>query len=171
MFNQKYEIPRVKATILPAFILTTALMSVGCSPTEYFMCQAVASQVNLFKTKGTGDSRFTKLTDRVYPYNRYWDRTLVIDTDEGLVVVDPFTPHLTRALSKEVEKARPTEPVHTPVSHYHLDHVGGGAVLEPEYVLADLHRLEDFRPGSWSVVLLIVVFSLLLCCFWPSRKC
>jgi glyoxylase-like metal-dependent hydrolase (beta-lactamase superfamily II) len=92
----------------------------------------------------TQGSSLAKLTDRVYTFNWYFDRTIVIDTDEGLVVTDPFSTHLSGALSAALAGHGLAKPCHTVIySHFHLDHVRGAAHLAPVHVVAH-HKCPDY---------------------------
>ncbi len=84
-------------------------------------------------------AELTKITDRVYMFRWTWDRSLVLLTDEGIVMTDPFNAEAAQALKAELARVAPGRPVRTMIySHYHFDHVVGGAALKPQEVLA--HR-------------------------------
>ncbi|RME66924.1 MAG: MBL fold metallo-hydrolase [Alphaproteobacteria bacterium] len=121
-----------------AAVLAMPLVS-ACDIQETMLKSAMASQASYFSTSETQSNRLTKISDRVYSYNWYFDRTLIVRTDEGLVIVDPFSPHLAAGLKAALAQAGIHDTVHTLIySHYHLDHVLGGALLAPKHVIA--HR-------------------------------
>lgn len=111
---------------------------------ERLQRQVLAQQTTYFNNPTTQGSSLARLTDRVYTFNWYFDRTIVIDTDEGLVVTDPFSTHLTGALSGALAQHGLGRPCHTVAySHFHLDHVRGAAHLAPDHVVAH-HKCPDY---------------------------
>lgn len=128
--------------LLPLLLLVSA-----CNFRELVIEKTVREQVHYVPDaahfKG---AELTKLTDRVYMFRWTWDRSLVLLTDEGIVMTDPFNAEAAQALKSELQRVATGRPLHTMIySHYHLDHVGGGAVLKPQQVLA--HRK---CPQYWS---------------------
>lgn len=82
-------------------------------------------------------AELTRITDRVYTFRWTWDRSLVVKTDEGFVVTDPYSKEASTLLRAELEKLAPGVPVRAMIySHYHLDHVVGGAPLGATEVIA-----------------------------------
>ena len=53
----------------------------------------------------------TKVTDRVYTFRWTWDRSIVILTDEGVVVFDPFNREAAKILAADLERIAPGKPV------------------------------------------------------------
>jgi glyoxylase-like metal-dependent hydrolase (beta-lactamase superfamily II) len=85
------------------------------------------------------DVRFDTIADHVYSYRDGFDRDLIVETNEGLVIVDPFNATMATRLAAVLAQRFPGKPVsHLIYSHYHLDHTGGGAALAPRAVIA--HR-------------------------------
>ncbi len=122
------------------------LAFLGLNFQKLLLRMVIGQQVKYFHSPSSSGSGLEKLTSRVYTFNWYFDRTLVVDTDDGLVVVDPFSRHLTTALRQSLTEAGLTKPVHTLIyTHYHLDHVRGGDVLAPQNVVA--HRK---CPSYWA---------------------
>lgn len=108
--------------------------------------QAVGMLTTYFNHPTTQGSALTQLTDRVYTFNWYFDRAIVVLTDDGLVVTDPFHEQLTGELTAALTRAGIDPMCHTVIySHFHLDHVRGAALLEPRHVIA--HRK---CPGYWA---------------------
>lgn len=124
---------------LVALLLMTTLGLTGCDLSKTVLSQALKGFVRYFDTPSSNGSELTRISDRVLTFNWYFDRTLIIETDDGLVVIDSFTEHLTRALRKALDEAGITAPVNTLIyTHYHIDHTAGGSELEPENVIC--HR-------------------------------
>jgi len=131
-----------------------ALLMASCNPKRAITRIAVGDLANYFGPEEYDGSELVKLSDRVYTYRWTWYRSIVIDTDEGLVITDPFNVEATAALKKHLKEAGLTKPVHTLFySHYHLDHTEGGAALEPQEIVAHVKcptYWADSRPPSSS---------------------
>ena len=119
--------------------------------------QAMAMLTGYFNHPTTEGSALTRLTNRVLTFNWYFDRAIVVMTDDGLVITDPFNRTLTTELTRSLRDAGIDAPCHTVVySHFHLDHVRGAGVLEPRHVVA--HRKcpdywDDFEHDATADVL------------------
>lgn len=123
----------VFSSVLVAFFLTT-----GCSTqaTAENTSEGESSKadsgsgnpsVDYFNTDSTQTPTLTQLSEKIWTYNYYFDRGLIIDTDVGLVVVDSFSPHYVSGLLAALKEAGVDKPVHTLIyTHYHLDHTSGG---------------------------------------------
>jgi len=73
---------------------------------------------------------FEKVTAHIYTAKSGWYRTIVVDTTDGLVVVDPMGPRMVPVLLDGIAKTFPGKKVKTLFyTHYHLDHVAGGATF------------------------------------------
>lgn len=127
----------------PALLVTLTLMCLplisACVPSKMMGKVALSQQSAYFNGEGADTISLEKLTDRVWTFNWYFDRTMIVETDSGLVIVDPFSTELSEALLSALHKAGLNKPVHTLIyTHYHLDHVRGGEVLKPKNVLCDV---------------------------------
>lgn len=109
----------------------------GCSVREAILRQVVSEMDGYFSPPELTGVELEQHTENVYAFRWGWYRMLVLDTEEGLVVVDPMTVEGGVALKKALDEKFPGRKVHTLIySHYHLDHASGGAVLEPGEVIA-----------------------------------
>ena len=116
------------------------------SPREAIMRKAITDTSRYFNQRDFQGMALEKVGERVWSYRWTWYRNLVVVTDEGLVVVDPFNEEAARGLKSEIGRVFPGKKVKTLIySHHHLDHVRGGAILEPEEVIAH----EDC-PDRWK---------------------
>ena len=121
---------------------------------RYLVGQALVQQANYFDTPSSRGAKLDRLAERVYTYNWEFDRTLVIDTAEGLVVIDPSNRHLTRGLLTALREVGLATRVHTVVyTHYHVDHVRGAEILEPQHVLAHVKAPEYWRDFETTDIL------------------
>lgn len=132
----------------------SALALSACDFRAYVIDQTVREQVHYVPdVEHFSGSELTRISDRVYTFRWTWDRSLVVRTDEGFVVTDPYSAEGARALSAALAKVDPKAKVHTMIySHYHLDHVVGGAPLAPAEVIAHKRcpeywkELEGYEP-------------------------
>jgi glyoxylase-like metal-dependent hydrolase (beta-lactamase superfamily II) len=128
--------PIRKAAVVVA-ALFCAFFAGGCDLSD-LATKRFLENAGAYFTHSTGSS-FTELRANVYSYQRGFNRNLVLRTKAGLVVVDSFNAKFARGLAAELKRRFPGEGVHTLIySHYHLDHVGGGAALAPANVIG--HR-------------------------------
>lgn len=68
-----------------------ALLATGCNFRGYVLDRAVAEQVRFVPdTEHFAGWDLRKVTDRVYTFRWTWDRSIVVLTDEGVVVTDPM---------------------------------------------------------------------------------
>ncbi len=110
--------------------------SSSCNLTKTFTRQAIGQQIDYINAPGVAESRLEKVAPSVWTFNWYFDRTLIVETEDGLVVVDPFSRELTEELVKAMANAGLERPVHTLVyTHFHLDHTRGGEHLSPRHVV------------------------------------
>jgi glyoxylase-like metal-dependent hydrolase (beta-lactamase superfamily II) len=126
--------------------LTAPLLVLALAPLALASCEG--ARVGLMKrgfASATGDYfgehivRFDTIAEHVYSYRDGFDRDLVIETKDGLVIVDPFNAGMATRLRAQLAQRFPNRPVtHLIYSHYHLDHASGGAALAPRAVIA--HR-------------------------------
>jgi glyoxylase-like metal-dependent hydrolase (beta-lactamase superfamily II) len=106
----------------------------------------IEQQVGYFQTPSSTGAKLERLTNRVYTFHYFFDRTIIIDTDEGLVVTDPFSSEFTRQLKAALAKEGITKPVHTLIyTHYHVDHTRGGHELAPANIVAHVKCPEYWR--------------------------
>src|ERR1700733_11107502 len=105
-------------------LVSAVLLVSGCNLRQYAIETAVGDQADYIPdTEHYGGWDLKKVSEHVYTYRWTWDRGLVVLTDEGVVVVDPFNREAARILKGELDKLAPGKPVHTLFySHYHLDH-------------------------------------------------
>lgn len=136
-------------------LAVAALATAGCStvyealPGSPLVLKTVMHTVDpYFHGPGIDGVKLDRLTDQVYTFRWNWYRNLVVDTSEGLVVIDPMNAEMSGALRKELNRSFPGKKVHTLIySHYHLDHASGGAALAPTHVIA-----HEKSPTYWNAV-------------------
>jgi glyoxylase-like metal-dependent hydrolase (beta-lactamase superfamily II) len=138
----------MKTRTLALALSATLLALTGCSSLPRSLDTTLAASPFVLKTvmqtvdpyfhgPGIDGEQFEKVAERVYSFRWNWYRNLVIDTDEGLVVIDPMNAEMSRQLKVHLNRSFPDKRVHTLIySHYHLDHTSGGAELAPLNVIA-----------------------------------
>ncbi len=146
MKKLKHSLQASNRYFLLATLAASAILFSGCDPRLAVYKLIVGQQEHYVNPPGYAGSELTKLAGRVYTFRWTWYRNIVIDTDEGLVLVDPFNEEAAADLKKHLEREFPGKPVHTLIyTHYHLDHTLGGAVLAPRNVVA-----HELCPGYWA---------------------
>ena len=147
MFIKKFQIGTNVSNVGRRSILFAALISatlafatVHCGFVDFsdIAAKRFLGNANQYFTLRPGQS-FTELTPKVFTYQDGFNRNLAIRTRDGFVIIDSFNPEFARGLVAELERRFPGQPVHTLFySHYHLDHVQGGAAFKPLNVVG--HR-------------------------------
>ncbi len=109
----------------------------ACSPKVFVMRKIIGSTANYTHFDSPKESELEQVTEGVYTFRWTWYRNLIVETSEGLVVTDPFNVRAATLMKAALAARFPGKPIHTLIySHYHLDHVRGGAVLAPLHVIA-----------------------------------
>lgn len=126
-----------KKVLVLAIAAIVGVSVVGCSPKPFVLKTVMGTVDPYFHGVGIDGTQFDKVGKNVYTFRWNWYRNLVIDTDAGLVVIDPMNQEMTTELKKVLDQRFPGKKVNTLIySHYHLDHTRGGSVLAPENVIA-----------------------------------
>lgn len=138
--------PALIAALVAPIALSACAKALTANP---FVLKTVVSTVEpYFHGPDIDGSKFEQLTDRVYTFRWNWYRNVIIDTADGLVVIDPMNAAMAAGLKSELDRRFPGKPVHTLIySHYHLDHTRGGEAFRPLNVLA-----HEKAPEYWSAV-------------------
>lgn len=136
-----------RSPALAALFVLAGALAVGLASGRALVLRTVMGTVEpYFHGPGLEGARLEPVTKRVWSYRYHWYRNLVVATDEGLVVVDPMGSDAAASLRRALDETFPGKPVARLVySHYHLDHVRGGAALAPREVLA-----HEKCPGYWA---------------------
>jgi len=141
-----------------AMWLLLASSMVACSLTKPLTRSALRQQIDYVNRPGTESPSLERVAPGIWTYQHYFDRTLVIETDEGLVVVDPFSADLVEHLRAALHEAGVGDRFRTLIyTHYHLDHTRGGAALEPTEVICHVrcqHWWDRFDDESVAEVVL-----------------
>ena len=135
-------------TFRALFLAGLAFLS-GCNAQRFFMVQAVGSLSGYFDHPTSATESLDEVAPGVFTFQTHWERALIVQTRDGLVISDPFNPTFARALRARLEREGLWEPVRAVVySHHHLDHVGGAAILEPAEVIAHADVAEHWAQSS-----------------------
>ena len=122
----------------------------GCSPIDLMARNAAP----YFSAWDDQPHRLDAIAPGVYAWESGIERGLVLQTDDGLVVVDPFSEETATELSTALAETFPGVGVtHLLYSHHHLDHTRGGAALAPAEVWAHENTAWHFaRYGKGEVL-------------------
>lgn len=74
----------------------------------------------------------TKLKDGVYQYFQFFYTSLVVVTDDGVIVTDPSGDLRAQAMREEISKLTDKPVVKVIYSHDHFDHSRGGSIFKDE---------------------------------------
>ena len=100
--------------------------------------QILDASSGYFNTESTTGSKLTQLDERVWTFNHYFDRGLIIEGDTSLIIVDSFNKHYVNELLRKLRAAGINKPVGALIyTHYHMDHTAGGALLQADRVYCD----------------------------------
>jgi glyoxylase-like metal-dependent hydrolase (beta-lactamase superfamily II) len=116
----------------------------------------LAIPVNYFEPELDRADEFEQISGPVYAFRHGIDRSVVVDSGEGLAVFDTFSEEHCRLLNSELRERFPGQKVRWVFySHSHLDHISGAAVLEPSEVIA--HRKVMQYVADWPAAKVLPV--------------
>lgn len=144
---------KMKAYLSKSLVISLlALCIVGCSSVPVYMISWQAE--SYFVTPDTEGKKWESLGNGLYSYQHWIDRSLIIDTPEGIVVIESFNEEMAGELKQILDEKFPGKPVKLLVySHQHLDHTRGGHVLKPLEVIAHKNTRWHFDHYSDDEVL------------------
>lgn len=132
-----------------SFVILSALAAAqgGCDPRRAVMGEVMGQLSHYFTDpEAKGPWSIDRVADGVYTFRWTWYRNIAVETADGWFVADPFNREAARTLVGVLREIRPDLPVHTLFyTHYHLDHVRGGAALAPENVVAHRKCMEYWK--------------------------
>ncbi|WP_199852723.1 MBL fold metallo-hydrolase [Aquimarina sp. Aq78] len=74
----------------------------------------------------------TKLSDNIYQYFQFMYNSLIIITDEGVIVTDPASKERAAMMRNEIKRLTDKPVTKVIYSHDHYDHTRGGAIFKDE---------------------------------------
>lgn len=74
----------------------------------------------------------TKLTDHIYQYFYMMYNSPIIETDKGVIVIDPAGKERAKAMRAEIKKITNKPVIKVIYSHDHYDHTRGGQIFKDE---------------------------------------
>ena len=120
-------------SIALAFVMLT---TTACDVRRAIMREIARQNETYFSPPGTVGWEVEQLTDHVYTFRWHWYRNIFVVTDEGVFATDPFNPEAAALMRDAIREKAGNKPVkYLFYTHYHKDHVEGGALLEPEEVI------------------------------------
>jgi glyoxylase-like metal-dependent hydrolase (beta-lactamase superfamily II) len=134
-----------------ALLIVLACASSACTK-KTILREVFASRADWASPPGyeQPSHELNKVSEGVYSFRWWYYRNLILETNEGFVVVDPLNAEAAGLLKQELAKVAPGKTVHTILySHSHLDHASGGSVLEAKNIIAHkacAARWADLQP-------------------------
>ncbi len=122
--------------ILGILIISSSVsLLTACEDITVFLISLQADKY--FSAPSAQGDKFEELGNGLYAFQYGLDRSLIINTREGIVVVDSFNKKMARSLKQILNIKFPNKTVsHLIYSHHHLDHTRGGYELSPHNVIA-----------------------------------
>ena len=153
------QTPIWKRGLFPALVLLGAqLVGVLCAVLllphrEWILEQAIP--VDYFEPELDRPDEFQNIAGPIYAFRHGINRSLIVDSQAGIAVFDPFNREHAERMSHELAGRFGGRRVRWVFySHAHLDHVGGAEMLQPEEVIAHrgvMDRIRDF-PAARDVL-------------------
>ncbi len=90
----------------------------------------------------------TMLADGVYHYFGFFTGSLVVISDDGVLVTDPSNPMRAQSLKDEIAKVTDAPVTTIALTHEHFDHVGGTGVFPEATVICHRNCVATFALSS-----------------------
>ena len=90
----------------------------------------------------------TKLADGVYHYFGFFGSSLVVVSDDQVLITDPSNPARAQSLKDEIAKLTKTPVTTIALTHEHYDHVGGTGVFPDAEVVCHINCQPNFDLAS-----------------------
>ena len=140
------------ATFLGLFVIAFFMMGGTSGIKTTIFAQAIPT--DYFEPFAHHPPELTQVEGSVYAFRLGFNRSLVVDTDEGLAVIDTFNAQYVAALQEALSTEFPEKQVKWVIhSHSHLDHIRGSVDLEAEIVLghSDVNAIVADFPHAYDV--------------------
>ncbi len=145
--------PRFLTTVALVFAFILALggviyLSIGGEKGVRKEVFALAVPTTYFEPYETRPASLVHVSGPAYTFTFKFNRSLVLDTPEGLAVFDTFEAEFAEKLLEALSEQFPGKPIRWVIySHNHLDHVRGSKVLEAQEVIG--HKLVNQFVADW----------------------
>ncbi|WP_438465903.1 MBL fold metallo-hydrolase [Marinomonas sp. PE14-40] len=107
-------------------------MNTSLTLTALSLVISMAGGVNASESADPSKPVMTELKDGVYQYSQFFYNSLVVITDDGVIVTDPSGETRSKMMLKEIAKLT-EQPVKKVIySHDHFDHSRGGQIFKDE---------------------------------------
>lgn len=117
-------------------LIGTGMLLIACQKMPVMMLSLQAE--HYFHHPSAKGENFEDLGNGLYAFQYELDRSLIVNTNDGLIVIDPFDVQMAERLISILSQRFPNKTVtHLIYSHQHLDHTRGGKVYNPETVIAN----------------------------------
>lgn len=107
-------------------------MSLTSKLTTLSLVLGMATSVSAADSFDPSKPVMTKLKDGIYQYSQFFYNSLVVVTDEGVIITDPSGDARSTQMMKEIRRVT-TQPVKKVIySHDHFDHSRGGKIFKDQ---------------------------------------
>ena len=107
-------------------------MSLTSKLTTLSLVLGMAASVSAADSFDPSKPVMTKLKDGIYQYSQFFYNSLVVVTDEGVIITDPSGDARSAQMMKEIRRVT-TQPVKKVIySHDHFDHSRGGKIFKDQ---------------------------------------
>jgi len=130
---------------LPIFLIGafSIVLITGCSKIPVYQLSTQAG--SYFEHPSALGESWESYGDGLYGFQYKLDRSLIIETDKSIIVVESFNGKMANRLMQILSNKFPNKPVsHLFYSHHHLDHTRGGFELDPVEVWAHSNTQRHF---------------------------
>jgi glyoxylase-like metal-dependent hydrolase (beta-lactamase superfamily II) len=139
--------PVILGAIALIAILVGAMVLSGNALRKNLYAQAIPT--DYFEAFAALPEFVEPVSGNVYAFAHGFNRSIVVDTAEGLVVIDTFNPAFAASLKEALAREFPGKRVRWVIySHNHLDHIRGAEVLEPEEIIG--HSAVNGYLADWA---------------------
>jgi glyoxylase-like metal-dependent hydrolase (beta-lactamase superfamily II) len=114
-------------------------LAAACSPRDSIFRSSMGDLEDYIADPANQGASIVRVSTAVYTFHYKFNRNIIVDTAEGLVVVDPYSREASARLLQLLDGVPELrgKAVHTLIySHFHADHTGGGELLKPREVVA-----------------------------------
>ena len=101
---------------------------------------------------GSAQAQMTELSDNVYHFFSDWYGSLVVISDDGVLVTDPAWSDRAETMKAEIAKLTDQDVTHVVLTHEHYDHVGGTEVFDGADIICHVSCVDIFALDESGVV-------------------
>jgi glyoxylase-like metal-dependent hydrolase (beta-lactamase superfamily II) len=114
-----------------------------------------AFPTDYFEPESRKPDEWEKIAEGVYTFKHGFNRTMIVDSNDGIAVFDTFNTKLTTKLKDIIAKNLPGKAVKWVFySHNHFDHIRGAQVLSPQIIVGhkDVNKMIADFPHAADIL-------------------